>query len=50
MTNVNLDASNVGGDVASHSVLRADLGDGRSLIIISRIAMPEFAVNDDDLD
>jgi hypothetical protein len=48
MTNFSLDAVNVGRDVASHSVLRADLGDGRTLVVISGIAMPEFAVNDDE--
>jgi hypothetical protein len=27
---------------------RADLGDGRSLVVISGIALPEFSVNDDE--
>lgn len=48
MTNLNLDARKVGQDVSCHSVVRADLGEGRSLVVISGIAVPAFTVNDDE--
>jgi len=48
MTNFELDAHKLGEDVASHTALRADLGEGRSVVVISGIALPEFTVNDDD--
>jgi len=37
-------------EVAGHSVLRADLGaDGRTMVVMSGIAVPEFEIDDDQL-
>jgi hypothetical protein len=37
-------------EVAGHSVLRADLGaDGRRMVVMSGIAVPEFEINDDQV-
>ena len=46
MANLNLDAS-IPEQVASASQLRADLGGGRSLIVLSGVARPEFGIDDD---
>jgi len=48
MTSFFLDARNVGRDVATHSVVRAELGEGLSIVVISGIALPDFSVNDDE--
>ena len=46
MGNFNLDAR-APNDVSSHSVLRADLGAGRTLLVISGIARPEWGLDTD---
>ncbi|KQY62429.1 hypothetical protein [Nocardioides sp. Root140] len=48
MANLNLDAG-VPGQVASASSLRADLGEGRSLLVVSGVARPEFGIDDDQV-
>jgi hypothetical protein len=47
MGNFNLDA-NAANDVAGHSVLRADLGAGRTLLVISGVARPEWGLDTDE--
>lgn len=40
----------IAGQVASHSVVRADLGhDGRSIVVVSGIALPEWRVDTDEI-
>ncbi|GAA3228507.1 hypothetical protein GCM10017691_19710 [Pseudonocardia petroleophila] len=41
---------NIAGQVTSHSVVRADLGhDGRSIVVVSGIALPEWRVDTDEM-